>query len=103
MAFNDANCAESGAKLVKDHRANVARGFRRIHQIPDHAGGTPAMAVTDACDECIVISRHRYDAIDLGPRELVCLRRGVHDLETVKPRGGQLIQPLPVIAAVFRK
>src|SRR5215217_4468566 len=55
VALDDADCAEAGAKLPKDHRAYVGRALRsRTHQIPYHAGGTPAMAVTDSCHKCVV-------------------------------------------------
>ena len=59
------------------------------HQIPDHAGRAPAVAVAHADHEAAGAPGERDHRVAAGPGELVGLGAGVHDLEAVEPRGDQ--------------
>ena len=62
-------------------------------EIPDHAGGAPAVVVAHADDEAAGAPGQRDHAVAAGPGQLVRLGARVHDLEAVEPRGHQAVEP----------
>jgi hypothetical protein len=59
------------------------------------------MAVAYPRHEPVVRAGGGNNPVDLGSGELICLGRGVDDLESIEAGCGQAVDPNPMIAPVF--
>src|SRR5215217_6463330 len=105
MTLDDSYRSEPILQPVEYGSAGVAirTSYGGPDQVPNHAGGAPPMAVTYSDDESVVGAGHADDRISVLPRELVRLRRRIHDLEAIQPSGYESVKTLPMIPPVFRQ
>src|SRR3954467_13550852 len=103
MALDDLDGREAESQAPENVAAELGRLRRNLDQIPDQAGSSPAVNVTDSHDKTVVGPSQRDHRIPFRSYQLVGLRRGVHYLEAIQAGCDQLSQVVPVVAPIFRQ